>query len=312
MPEELVAEIKGRDLVSGLPKTITISAGGDPSRDRGAGERDHRRHQDHARPHAPRARPRTSWTAASCSPAAAPCSAGSTSACATRPACPCASPTRRCRRWCSGSGQVPRGVRGAAAGPGEPEHPPVAAWRSRAAAPRSDAAPGRRFGLGLASLVITLDYRQGATGPLAGVGARGEVGDGADATRRDDGDRAGRRLLLGPRQPALARRRERAPPGARSTRSQAQHGLRCLRCRAQTRRLLGAHGPAGDARSRGRPGRRDRATASRTSSGHDHDRQGVERRHRGRPCRSSTGSPGSARLVGRVVAVTPTSSDRAS
>jgi rod shape-determining protein MreB len=26
MPEELVAEIKGRDLVSGLPKTITISA----------------------------------------------------------------------------------------------------------------------------------------------------------------------------------------------------------------------------------------------------------------------------------------------
>ena len=53
MPEELVAEIKGRDLVSGLPKTITITRGGDPPRDRGTRQRHHRRHQDHARPDPP-------------------------------------------------------------------------------------------------------------------------------------------------------------------------------------------------------------------------------------------------------------------
>jgi rod shape-determining protein MreB len=47
MPEELVAEIKGRDLVSGLPKNIT-SAPRRSRRDRRAGERHHRRHQDHA------------------------------------------------------------------------------------------------------------------------------------------------------------------------------------------------------------------------------------------------------------------------
>ena len=52
MPEELVAEIKGRDLVSGLPKTITIAAE-DPTRDRGTRQRDHRRDQDHPGPNAP-------------------------------------------------------------------------------------------------------------------------------------------------------------------------------------------------------------------------------------------------------------------
>ena len=67
----------------------------DPPGDGGAAARHRRRG-----PQPPSTRPRpsspaTSWTAASCSPAAAPCSAASTSGCATRPACPCTSPTTR-------------------------------------------------------------------------------------------------------------------------------------------------------------------------------------------------------------------------
>ena len=48
-PDEPHAEIRGRDLVSGLPKTIVVSRRGDPQGDRGAGQLDHRRGQDHAR-----------------------------------------------------------------------------------------------------------------------------------------------------------------------------------------------------------------------------------------------------------------------
>ena len=98
MPEELVAEIKGRDLVSGLPKTITIAAEEIRRRSR-TRQRDHRRDQA-TLDRTPPSSPRTSWTAASCSPAAARSSGDSTSACATRPACRSASPTRRSRRSC--------------------------------------------------------------------------------------------------------------------------------------------------------------------------------------------------------------------
>ena len=51
------------------------------------------------------------------------------------------------------------------------------------------AAPPQRRGswwsrlVSVSLAVITLDYRQGEEGPLAGVGARGEGGDGADAAR---------------------------------------------------------------------------------------------------------------------------------
>ena len=75
-PDEPHAEIRGRDLVTGLPKTIVVSARGDPQGDRGAGQRDRRRGQDHARQVPARARPATSWTAASCSPVAARCCKG--------------------------------------------------------------------------------------------------------------------------------------------------------------------------------------------------------------------------------------------
>ena len=99
MPEELVAEIKGRDLVSGLPKTITITA----EEIRRAIEEPVNAIIDAIKTtldRTPPSCPPTSWTAASSSPAAAPCCAASTSACGTRPACRSASPTRRCRRWC--------------------------------------------------------------------------------------------------------------------------------------------------------------------------------------------------------------------
>ena len=48
-PDEPHAEIRGRDLVTGLPKTIVVTRRGDPQGDRGAGQLDRRRGQDHAR-----------------------------------------------------------------------------------------------------------------------------------------------------------------------------------------------------------------------------------------------------------------------
>ena len=101
MPEELVAEIKGRDLVSGLPKTITISAEEirraieEPvnaiidaiktTLDRTPPELCRRHHGPRHRPDRRRRAAARAWT----------------SGCATRPACRSASPTRRCRRSCS-------------------------------------------------------------------------------------------------------------------------------------------------------------------------------------------------------------------
>ena len=58
LEEELYAEVRGRDLVTGLPKTIVVSTRGDPRGDRGAGRRDRRRGEGHARQDAARARGR--------------------------------------------------------------------------------------------------------------------------------------------------------------------------------------------------------------------------------------------------------------
>ena len=94
LEEEVQAEIRGRDLVSGLPKTVVLTS----EEVRAALEEplvaDHRRDQGDARPHAARARRRTSWIAASCSRAAGRCCRGSTSGCARR---------RRCRPTCAES-----------------------------------------------------------------------------------------------------------------------------------------------------------------------------------------------------------------
>ena len=95
LDEEVQAEIRGRDMVSGLPKTVVLTSEEIRAGARGAGDRrsstPSRRRSTARRPSS---RP-TSWIAASCSPAAARCCRASTSACATRPRCPPTSPSRR-------------------------------------------------------------------------------------------------------------------------------------------------------------------------------------------------------------------------
>ena len=58
MDEEVQAEIRGRDMVSGLPKTVVLTSEEIRSGARGAGHPDHRRGQGDPRPHATRARVR--------------------------------------------------------------------------------------------------------------------------------------------------------------------------------------------------------------------------------------------------------------
>ena len=55
LEEEVQAEIRGRDLVSGLPKTVVLTSRGGARGARGAARADHRRDQGDARPHAARA-----------------------------------------------------------------------------------------------------------------------------------------------------------------------------------------------------------------------------------------------------------------
>jgi hypothetical protein len=94
LPQERQAEIRGRDMVSGLPRTVTVSSPRSGARSRNSCTRS-------STPYAPPStRPRpsspaTSWTAASCSPVAAPCCSASTNASATRPGCRCTSPPTR-------------------------------------------------------------------------------------------------------------------------------------------------------------------------------------------------------------------------
>ena len=58
LEEELYAEVRGRDLVTGLPKTIVVSTRRDPRSDRRADRRDRRRGEGHARQDAAGARGR--------------------------------------------------------------------------------------------------------------------------------------------------------------------------------------------------------------------------------------------------------------
>ena len=95
LPEEVQAEIRGRDLVSGLPKTVMLDSRGGaraPSRSRSARSSTRSRRRSTA---PRRSWPATSWTAASCWPAVARCCRASTSACATRPRCPATWRSRR-------------------------------------------------------------------------------------------------------------------------------------------------------------------------------------------------------------------------
>ena len=58
MEEEVQAEIRGRDMVSGLPKTVVLTSRGDPAGARGAPVADHRCGQGDPRPHPAGARVR--------------------------------------------------------------------------------------------------------------------------------------------------------------------------------------------------------------------------------------------------------------
>ena len=98
LDEEVQAEIRGRDLVSGLPKTVVLTS----EEVRMALEEPLQAIIDAVKETLDRTPPElasTSWTAASCSPAAAPCCRGSTSACATRPRCRPTWPSPRSRAW---------------------------------------------------------------------------------------------------------------------------------------------------------------------------------------------------------------------
>ena len=95
LEEELHAEIRGRDLVTGLPEDDRHHHRGDPRGHRGAGVGHRRRREGHARQDARRSSPPTSWSRASCSPAAARCCTASRPACTTRPACRSSSPPTR-------------------------------------------------------------------------------------------------------------------------------------------------------------------------------------------------------------------------
>ena len=55
LPQERQAEIRGRDMVSGLPRTVTVSSPEIRKAHRGAAARDRRRRPDHPRPDATRA-----------------------------------------------------------------------------------------------------------------------------------------------------------------------------------------------------------------------------------------------------------------
>ena len=95
LEEEVQAEIRGRDLVTGLPKTVVLTS----EEVRPALEEPLEQiidaDQGDARPDAARAGLRHHGPRASCSPAAARCCRGSTSGCATRPRCRRTSPSRR-------------------------------------------------------------------------------------------------------------------------------------------------------------------------------------------------------------------------
>jgi rod shape-determining protein MreB len=93
MEEEVQAEIRGRDMVSGLPKTVVLTS----EEIREALEEPVSQIVNAVKETLDRTPPElasTSWTAASCSRAAGRCCRGSTSACGRRPRCPPTWPSR--------------------------------------------------------------------------------------------------------------------------------------------------------------------------------------------------------------------------
>ena len=106
-PDEPHAEIRGRNLVSGLPKTIAISAGRSGTRSPNPSAPS----WTSSRPRSASARPSlpaTSWTAVSRSPAVARCCAASISGCAKRPGCRSGWPAIRWNQSCSARANASR------------------------------------------------------------------------------------------------------------------------------------------------------------------------------------------------------------
>ena len=130
--------------------------------------------------------------------------------------------------------------------------------------------------------VITLDYREGEDGPLAGARRRRQAVHGADAGGRHQRHAADRRLLLRPGAPAVAGAtrtsgcRTSSRPlasrgrGVRSMKAEYERAARtCSACRRPST-------PTSVAAVR----HRQRRVELRV---HGHDRQGLERRDRGGP-----------------------------
>ena len=95
LEEELYAEIRGRDLVTGLPKTVTVSTGEIRESIEEPVAASSTRSRSPSTRHHPSSRP-TSWSGGSCSPAAAHCCSVSTPSSRPRRACPSGSPRTRC------------------------------------------------------------------------------------------------------------------------------------------------------------------------------------------------------------------------
>ena len=142
MPEELIAEIKGRDLVSGLPKTIHDHRGGDPPRDRGAGQRDHRRDQDHARPDARRSSPADIMDKGIVLTGGGALLRGLDKRLRHETGMPIHIAENPLSCVAHRVREVPRGVRGPPAGAGQPVAP-VASWSALASRRAQHAAPRR-------------------------------------------------------------------------------------------------------------------------------------------------------------------------
>ena len=110
MAEEVQAEVRGRDMLTGLPKTVIITS----EEIRRALDEPVSQIVDAIKSTWTRRRrnsPRTSWTAASCSPAAERSSRGSTSGSGTRRRCRSTSPRARSRAWPSARDAASRSSR---------------------------------------------------------------------------------------------------------------------------------------------------------------------------------------------------------
>ena len=201
MPEELVAEIKGRDLVSGLPKTITITA----EEIRRAIEEPVNAIIDAIKTTLDRTPPELS---ADIMDRGIVLTGGGallrgldkrlrheTGMPVTDRGHPAAGRRARLR-------QVPGGVRSPATGPGVTVAAVIARW-----SPGNAPAPRACLVVVLVSIslaVITLDYRQGEGRPALDAGRLGEDRHGPAAARGHQRHPADRQLLLRVGPPALA------------------------------------------------------------------------------------------------------------